>query len=155
MSCDDLLPRTHAQSHTQSLAARTSHAHVRFSKILIAHARARVRFWVSFLQKIAPAPLLYTSADDSKIVPESFKNSDQNSSWKNSPFCQTLALKNLAIKYLSKTYVLFRFFCVELRKKILSSLFSVKPNIKQRFNSFHRPIIVPSTQLKNYNCSLL
>ena len=38
VSCDDLLPRTHAHSHTQFSAARTSHARVRFAKVQIAHA---------------------------------------------------------------------------------------------------------------------
>ena len=49
VSCDDFLPRTHAHSHTQFSAARTSHARVRFAKVQIAHAPrtcvvVRVRF---------------------------------------------------------------------------------------------------------------
>ena len=48
VSCDDFLPRTHAHSHTLFSAARTLHARVRFAKILIAHAHARVRFVRAF-----------------------------------------------------------------------------------------------------------
>ena len=55
VSCDDFLPRTHAHSHTRFSAARTSHARVHFAKIPIAHARARVRFWVCDLPKFAHA----------------------------------------------------------------------------------------------------
>ena len=58
VSCDDFLPRTHAHSHTPFSAARTSHARVRFAKIPIAHARARVRLCVCDLSKFAHALLL-------------------------------------------------------------------------------------------------
>jgi hypothetical protein len=44
VSCDDFLPRTHKRTHIRFSAPRTSHARVRFAKILIAHALARVRF---------------------------------------------------------------------------------------------------------------
>ena len=54
VSCVDFLPRTKAHSHNQSSAARTSHAHERFAKILIAHAR--VCLCVCFLPKFANAP---------------------------------------------------------------------------------------------------
>ena len=56
VSCDDFLPRTHAHSHTQFVPARTSHARVRFAKILIALAHARVRLCVRILAKRTQKP---------------------------------------------------------------------------------------------------
>ena len=55
VSCDDFWPRTHAHSHTQFSAARTSHARVHFAIIWIAHAHARLCLWVCVLSKFAPA----------------------------------------------------------------------------------------------------
>ena len=48
VSCDDFLPRTHAYSHTRFLAARTSHARVRFAQNLITHALARFAIFSLF-----------------------------------------------------------------------------------------------------------